>query len=443
MATPSQAPTEAVFFFVEDHIAREMLYPEFEAILDGFVPMPEYAGKTARAAYLVIDSQLQITALVFFLIAFDARGIADNRWNLPLQTLVAQAAGGPDLGAGPIRLVCFSQCPAVWQRSSLWDPDMQPGRNSFVMLRKAVTSNRLGLIRRQPEPQADTALAHREAQEIKKALHQQYSQAMRDRLARLLKEQRLRITTINNRHQRQREELSRNHQHRLELYRDKVHQLQAHNRELIGRLETLKEDFSAKLQKIDGMREYFSRKLKSVRQDDDAQWQAMREHYELEFSTRLQNETMALEERLEMREMELLYRHQQESALKEEIARLRQENQSLLLRGEGHLLERLDQAGLKLVAFQPGVGPVTVSPDEVSDYLDNPEAFAAREAGVSLPVYRDWLAHCRQPECTASTTEDESCGEPLVTVGHPADFHAGESDRCATHQIVQRQRLAT
>ena len=36
--------TEAVVLFSGGKITRELLYPEFEAILDGFVPVPDFKG---------------------------------------------------------------------------------------------------------------------------------------------------------------------------------------------------------------------------------------------------------------------------------------------------------------------------------------------------------------------------------------------------------------
>src|SRR5690625_1694444 len=52
MSQETSPQNEAVFLFSGDAIDREMLYPEFEAILDGFVPMPENAGGTAKAVYV-------------------------------------------------------------------------------------------------------------------------------------------------------------------------------------------------------------------------------------------------------------------------------------------------------------------------------------------------------------------------------------------------------
>ena len=49
---------EAVMFFNERGVCKEMLYAEFEALLDGVVNMPEYADQQMRVAYLINQSTL-------------------------------------------------------------------------------------------------------------------------------------------------------------------------------------------------------------------------------------------------------------------------------------------------------------------------------------------------------------------------------------------------
>lgn len=58
--------TEAVMFFSERGISKEMLFPEFEALLDGLVASPEFADETVEAVFLQINARLQVRAAVFF-----------------------------------------------------------------------------------------------------------------------------------------------------------------------------------------------------------------------------------------------------------------------------------------------------------------------------------------------------------------------------------------
>ena len=107
---------EAVMFFGDKGIRKAMFFAEFEALLDGVVNMPEFADQQLSAAYLLINPRLLIRSAVFFYLDFDEQGKADTGWNMPLRHLAERAGRGPDLGAGPIRLACRSQCPVSWHQ---------------------------------------------------------------------------------------------------------------------------------------------------------------------------------------------------------------------------------------------------------------------------------------------------------------------------------------
>lgn len=136
---------EAICFFGRKSILKEMRYSEFEAVLDGVVGITELANKEVNAAYLKINSSLQTHSVVTFQIAFDDRGFADEDWNIPLRHLSENAGPGPDLGAGPIRLACRSQCSVSWYQRELWEPN-QRDVDHFQLIRDAVKRNKLGLI---------------------------------------------------------------------------------------------------------------------------------------------------------------------------------------------------------------------------------------------------------------------------------------------------------
>ncbi|MBV1921076.1 MAG: chromosome partitioning protein ParA, partial [Pseudomonadales bacterium] len=139
----TRASVEAVFCFDENGICKEMMYTEFEAILDGVVGLNEFAGDTIRSAFVVINGALQVESCVLFTIAFDRQGFASKSWNLPLRHLAETAGAGPNLGAGPIRLSCKSQCSVAWHHADMWDPDMTPKGNSFIRIRDTAKANKL------------------------------------------------------------------------------------------------------------------------------------------------------------------------------------------------------------------------------------------------------------------------------------------------------------
>lgn len=137
---------EAVFFFGQTHVLKEVLFSEFEAVLDGIVDMPELASQDWPAVYLQTNARLDVLSCVFFYIKFDEKGSPDRTWNMPLRHMADIAGVGPDMGVGPIRLSCRSQCPVPWHQSRSWDPIIQPEGNTFVAIRDALLDNRLALI---------------------------------------------------------------------------------------------------------------------------------------------------------------------------------------------------------------------------------------------------------------------------------------------------------
>lgn len=134
--------TDAVFFLRDGRVVQEMMKSEFDALLDGIVDMPDFSGRKTAAVYLQINDSLKIKALVFFVLTFDKQGHVSADWNVPINQLMQSAGRGPDLGAGPIRLVCKSQCSVPWHAENLWDPAQQ----IYVELAQAVQDNRLGII---------------------------------------------------------------------------------------------------------------------------------------------------------------------------------------------------------------------------------------------------------------------------------------------------------
>lgn len=138
--------TEAVLFFSERGIAKQMLYPEFEALLDGMVATPEFAEETVEAVFLQINSRLHVRAAVFFTLDFDLDGNINSLWNMPLRTMAEKAGRGPDMGGGPIRLVCLGFCSDSRYRPNLWKPGLRDGKSDLLRIKEAVTRNTLGIL---------------------------------------------------------------------------------------------------------------------------------------------------------------------------------------------------------------------------------------------------------------------------------------------------------
>ena len=56
----------------------------------------------AHIVYAVMDKQLNVQAMVFFLLYFDDEGRADQEWNVKIEELARKGGPGPNLGDGPL-----------------------------------------------------------------------------------------------------------------------------------------------------------------------------------------------------------------------------------------------------------------------------------------------------------------------------------------------------
>jgi len=433
----------AVFFFNnEGSVAREMHYSEFEALLDNYVPLAEWANREARATYVQIDRRMRVCSAVFFLIGFNKVGHVLESWNLPLDQLTRNAMRGPDLGAGPIRLVCASQCPIEYFKKSLWDPDLRSSNNQLLMLKKAVTRNKLALqFRDAPEEEIESKSQSLNTDQLEKKLgaqiRKEYAREFRDHMAQMLKDQRLRTATILNDSQKTVTNLKVEHGNRIEEYRALIEEKKRAIEEERQRNAQLKETIDGQAKKIEGLREYFEHKLEQAEGQGAEYVKALRENYEAETEAKIEAATTELKEMLQMRDVELFYRNEQESQLRDEIARLRRENQALLSGTDNELLEKMVSRGVSFVSYQPGAGHITIPIADLSKYMNNPIAYAAEQCGVQENHYRAWLEHYQAPVCSHVDNGGNFCGENVPRITNPADFHSGDQDRCNEHKELK------
>jgi len=434
-----------LFFGQEGLISKEMLYTEFEALLDGYVPAAEWKNQTLKAALVEMDSKFRLRTAVFFVVGFDARGDVDKRWRLPMEQLVNSAQRGPDLGAGPIRLVCASQCPIKFFQSYFWDPNLNAAHNQLHVLKKAVERNRLSLQFRDPPDDENTRAQAAGAwgtsldaelleKRISQELRKEYAQEFRDHMAQILKDHRLCVATLTNENQTALTELKIEHGNRIEEYRAIIEEKNRLLEQETARNAALKEIIDGQAKKIEGLREYFEHKLEKAEDDGVELVAGLKENYAAESAAKIEAATTELKDLLQMREVELMYRHEQETQLRNEIARLRQENQAMLGSSDDDLLGKLVSKGISFVTYQPGAGHITIPVAEIPDYLDSPAAYAAKQCGVTEPHYKAWLAHYQAPVCFACDEHGNMCGENLPRVDNPADFHSGDQDRCSAHK---------
>lgn len=411
---------EAILFFDDHKIVKEMTYLEFQAILDSYVPLHDMANRSICAVYVRINAKYHVTGAVFFRINFDREGFVEKAWNMALQQLADKAAKGPNMGSGPVDLACCSQCPIKGQKDNLWDPEMQAANNDFQTIKKSIKNNNLGIVF-DVDPNEDVVQSE--------AINQE-----RTRTALIIKEQRLRQKLLSAKAKQDIRQLNLNNQEKMYNNQQKFDELeQALKNEKTQRVD-LEDKSKGQLDKISGMREYFEAKLEKYQQNEDSQSNGIKEDYDSRLeveSDRLAKEHAA---ELQTRDVELLYRREQENQLQQEIVKLKREKKALAESSREIVFHHLGDAGINFVIYHPGVGQLTIEADEIDLYLSNNMAFVASKCGVNEPLYRAWLDHYYSPTCQKQLENGQFCDELVVQIEDPGQFIMGESNCCSEHR---------
>lgn len=462
----SSYSNEAVLFFEKDQVTKEMTYSEFEAILDGVVGLNDFAGEMLKAAFVIVNGRLKVTGIALFTIAFDRQGFADRAWNLPLRHLVDTGGSGPDLGAGPVKLSCKSQCSVSWHTGMMWDPDLSPKTNTFSRIRDAIAANRLHLQsiaeadvvapaqQMQPPPNWGVAPAARApaspwaggGQEpptlqpgwvddsgLTESQLAVLESEHRKKIAALIKQQRLHIQTLTSESQQTLASTRLNYEKELQIAKIEIARLRSEHESLHSQNIALREQNESQRKQLDTLKKSHEIEAQAV-QRTEQQVEALRKEYSDLMEQKIQEATAKLKEDIELRNMELMYRHEVAKQLREELCQLRKDKIRLVNEGGDKFLERLENLGISFIAFHPGAGHISVPLADMSEYMENPIAYAANKCLVSEEHYRFWLAHYQKPECQAPLTNDKVCGCRIRRTDVPSQFLMGESDRCDKHK---------
>ncbi len=420
---------EAVMFFNHRGICKEMLYPEFEAVLDRVVHLKDFADQQVRVVYVLIDPRLHIRAAVFFLIDFDAEGNADTGWNMPLRHMADQAGRGPDLGGGPIRLACRSQCPVSWHQMHMWDPNLKPGQSDLALLRDAARRNNLGLLAEDPPPTPAAAV------DTAKTVDFEH----RQRTALLIRQQRLRLNSLVRQHEEELARLRLAGEQQQILLRQEVDDLQ----QALAQQELLSASLKQRLQSqgegFQKAREELSRQLRLLETHERSETEVLRGQFEVEMQARIAAAVADYKEQLSVLEVELSYRNELDNQMQEEIDRLKRERDQLAAQDDQ--LQSLAKLGVMFVAYHPGAGHLTISAQDIARYQQDPQAYVAAKCFVSTDHYRDWLEHYQNPACSGMLTSGERCGMPVDRVDTPSRFVREESNCCSRHKASARARI--
>jgi len=422
---------EAVFFLDGHKVTRRMLFSEFEALLEGLGALPDYADEEAKAVYAIISNTGKIKALVFFILYFDESGQADASWNVPVERLAEVSGGGPDLGGGPIRLACRGQCSINWHLNDLWDPDMTPGSNDFLLLKKTVDENRLRLAFDKIEDDIPVLSSKGNSSQAED-VDIDGDAGKRVKLARLIKEQRLRIRTLESNKEQSSDTLDREQKIILHAYKNEIQghkqtneQLKLINEKLKDKLSLRNDQFIDLQDKASGQASLVSEleaKLKNASASDREQLERQKNEAEI----------VLLKEQLDRKEIDLAYRDEREEQLRGELEELSESiGQG---RNDASIIETLKQLEVVYVAYHPGVGHITMTSLEIREYADNPNAFVAAKCFVTEELYISWLEHFENARCSYLSESGDPCTHDVEKISSPSDFELGVNDRCDKHQ---------
>jgi hypothetical protein len=400
---------ETIFFTSEGSISREMLYSEFEALLDGVVGLTELSNKTVKAIYALVDVDLSVTSAVFFLIGFNQKGQVEEAWNMPLRKLSEKGKLGPDLGAGNIRLSCRSQCAMGWLTNQLWEPD-QGGMDWYSILKKTLRRNRLGL-------KTNSAIGGSALPPVlTHANYESSSTELDNDLIEKLKSKLSQVRAENNSLKRTLSGLDEKYT-LIKQESEQAQQLRAKAQQRATAAEAdnsqLRQDLEALHERLALMREEHLESLagsQSAKAADSglAERNAMLEQQVEVLRTKL-------EEQID-REMDL------RAEFDDKLDAMAQDS------SDQHLvfLEALAEKNTSLLVNENGLPPVTLPMERAEEFIARPEEVLAELYMVSVEQYKAWLEYRANPLCV-------ECGAPLPNI-HLKSFKIDISNRCALHQ---------
>lgn len=431
MANRDSSAFEAVFFLDKKKVTRHMLYSEFEALLDGLVALPDYSDEDAKAVYVVISKTGKVSALVFFILYFDEDGRADASWNVPVERLAEVSGRGPDLGGGPVRLACRGQCAVNWHQNDLWDPDMTPGSNDFLLIKKAVEENRLRLSFKVADD--EVPVLSKKSVAVEPLLEVvDPEQEKRLKLARLIKEQRLRIRTLESSHEQSIGSADREQMISLHAYKNEIQTLQQTVERLKHMNEKLKDKLSSRNDQFLSLQDKVGDQAALVAKLEEGLKNASAgERLSLE-KQKMEAEIVLLKEQLDRKDFELSNRADREEQLRAELEEL---SESVGAGFESSsIMKRLKELEVVYVVYHPGAGHITMTSDEILRYVENPNAFIAVKCFVTEKQYVSWLEHFDNPVCRHEDEHGKICAHQVDKISIPSEFEAGIDDRCERHQ---------
>jgi len=388
---------EAVFILHEHEVVASYWLADFEQQVRRQASLALLDAAKLRAAYVQIGNHRCAEAMVLFEIPVDSgavgQGVAKSDWYMPLRRLADSAGRGPNMGAGRIKLACHTQCSISWHAESMWEPVT----SDFMAVRKALRDNRLS----QTVEETLSAAAQLKSQPLSAVERVSGAASAGSLLAKKHTDPEV-------------EDLKRTLRTEVDTYRNQLAQLQQE----IERQRTLNERMNRQVQngsnegssaeEIETLRQLHCREVSDYQQ----QIEQLKSQLEL---AQLEAETSDIPQPVEavvsVADVEVLTRRIEE----------------LEATSIDRFIDRISGLEAVLVAFHPGAGHLTITPDNMKLYADNPVAYAAQKCFVNEEQYRDWLDHYDNPKC-------QQCQDEIPRVEQPRDFEYRLSAFCKLHK---------
>lgn len=477
----SSIHAELVSFWSDESIDKTMLHDDFDAVVSGMAPLTQYAKQKKIAAYTQLDEALTIKGVVLFSIDFDKSGYPEKGWNIPLKSLLEVAGLGPDLGQGPIRLVCRSQCSISWHAPRLWNPVMEDdASNTFSQIQQAIPNacQRLGI---RPSKIAQATLSKQSAQlnftasgipiltdeALQGAMPSlgQKDSAKTQELEQKIQDLQLQLQTTLTQKEEQLQLQSFVHQQQLEIIQTQNMKLVEQQKTIKNKYETQKERLAALSGQVSSLsdieeslrleRAVHQKQLQELQQTLSATGEQKQqiatllsnkdEEYQTRISRLKQEHLLTLDKRLEEEASRYLLSLKSLNAEINELTeciseleeQLAQEKRMQMQKQEDSadkFLLQLEGMGMNFVVYHAGLGNLSVPVADLVTYMHNPISYVAHKCLVSDAHYRQWLQHYENPRCVAPIGEGQCCQARLIRTDSPNRFVVGQSDRCARHQ---------
>lgn len=486
-------PTADIVYFFDGHfpeaaLEKEMTLVEFEAMLNDQVSMKAFSETIKYCVYVQFNQEALISACVFFLLEFDSNGLPPQNWSIPFGQLCESAGKGPNLGLGPIRLTCSSQCSIPWHQAKLWDFDHFP--NVFFELQERVKKTLLhvqfeasrvqetlmdddyevGDVFNEQSYSRESPFEHLEIQDTftanpaakkpmtkppslasimaqtsnsssagytqpdKQAKVEAVKRQLSDKIAGLEQDHNDRLQSIKQEYELQLLSLTSEHEGSLDEISHELAQLQAKLRLLMNQNQSLEEINASQKKQIATLEEKIGMIQQQAAFKEKQDMKEVTQKYESLYSKRLIEQKEKLEAVIEQKETDLITAQNAIKQLQKDVTELRRDKIRLLNSGADKFFEKIEGLGISFIAFHAGAGHLSISLSDMTRYMENPSAYAAERCSVDEAHYLHWLSHYENPICSFQIGKDEICGCKIKKVENPKDFLPGGSDRCEKHQ---------